>query len=538
VPQNLWELHFHGNSLPSLSPGKMLQVSLFVELLRAQPVAIFWIATFTQAALWWLFPTIFYLGPPGDLAQTLAVGNEFALGSFFGPPLAFWIAEIVFTILGSAGVYLLAQVCVAVTYWAVFSLGRSIVGLHHAVIAVLLMVGISTFTVPSPDFGPPALAMMLCALTILHLWRALGEAKRRYWFVVALELGLLMLTSVYGLIFTGVLAAFMGTTERGRAALSAIEPWVAGLVAVLMLFPYLIWIDTVGDVITPLVTRMHSAEAADTNLFQWAHLLGGLLLAHSGLALLVVLVSRWMMPAAKEVPVFKRSPIDPFARHFVYFLALAPGFISTMLAVLIGLSAPVGGAAPAVVLSGLAVVVALGDAIKVHRQRIVGFAWVALLFVPALTTLGAILVLPWIAGVDLKIAQPADAMGRFFSDSFQRRTGKPLAIVTGDPGIAELVAFGSPSRPSIYIASAPERTPWVTTEDLQRKGAVVVWPTTDTAGTPPASIRARFPDLVPEVPRAFERLVQGRLPLERIGWGMIRPAMSEQPLTPLNPRPQ
>jgi hypothetical protein len=516
----------------------MLQVSLFVELLRAQPIAIFWIATLTQAALWWLFPTVFYLGPPGDLAQTLAIGNEFQLGSLLGPPLAFWIAEIVFTILGSAGVYLLAQICVAVTYWAVFALGRSIVGLHHAVIAVLLMVGISTFTVPSPDFGPPSLAMMLSALTILHLWRALGEAKRRYWFIVTLELGLLMLTSVYGLILAGLLALFMGMTERGRSALSAIEPWIAGVVAVLMLFPYLIWLDITGDVITPFMSRMHSAEAADTNLFQWAHLLAGLALAHSGLALLVVLASGWKMPAAKEVPIFKRDPIDPFARHFVYFLAIAPGFVSTLLAVLVGLSAPVGGAAPAVVLSGLAVVVALGDAVKVYRQRIVGFAWVALLFVPALTTLAAILALPWVAGVDLKIAQPADAMGRFFSDSFQRRTGKPLAIVTGDPGVAELVAFGSPSRPSVYFAAAPERSPWVTAEDMQRKGAVVVWPTTDTAGAPPADIRARFPDLVPEVPRAFERLVQGRLPLERIGWGVIRPAVSEQPLTPLNPRSQ
>jgi hypothetical protein len=31
-----------------------------------------------------------------------------------------------------------------------------------------------------------------------------------------------------------------------------------------------------------------------------------------------------------------------------------------------------------------------------------------------------------------------------------------------------------------------------------------------------------FPDLVPEVPRAFERPVQGMLPLLRIGWAMIR----------------
>jgi hypothetical protein len=501
----------------------MLQVSLFVELIRAQPVAMFWIAALAQAALWWLMPTLFYLGPPGDLAQTLAIGHEFQLGSYLGPPLAFWLAEIAFAILGAAGVYLLAQTCVVVTYWAVFMLGRSIVGIHHAVMAVLLMVGISTFTVPSPDFGPSLLAMMLAALTLLHFWRAISEHKRLYWFVFALDVGLLMLTSVFGLIYTCLVALFMASTERGRAALGAVEPWAAGLVVVVMLFPYLIWLDMVGDVFTPIFVRMHSQEAADTNLLNWVQLLLGLLLAHLGLGLLVVLASGWKQRAPKDVPVFERKPIDPFARRFVYFFALVPALVSTLIAVLIGLSVPVGGAAPLVVLSGLAVIVAVGDTIHLYRQRMAGLAWFALLVGPAAVTIGAILALPWVLGIDLKIAQPAEAIGRYFSESFQRRTGKPLAIVAGDRRMAELVAFGAASRPSVYFDAAPEQSPWITREDIQRKGAVVVWPTTDTAGAPPADIRARFPDLVPEVPRAFERLVQGRLPLLRVGWGMIRP---------------
>jgi hypothetical protein len=59
--------------------------------------------------------------------------------------------------------------------------------------------------------------------------------------------------------------------------------------------------------------------------------------------------------------------------------------------------------------------------------------------------------------------------------------------------------------------------------DIRTKGAIVVWPTEDTAGAPPADIKASFPDIVPEVPRAFERPVQGRLLLLRIGWAVIRP---------------
>jgi len=114
-------------------------------------------------------------------------------------------------------------------------------------------------------------------------------------------------------------------------------------------------------------------------------------------------------------------------------------------------------------------------------------------------------------------------MARFFSESFQRRTGVPLPIVAGDQRTAALVALASPSRPSLFLAAEPTRSPWVTLNDIETKGAVLVWPTTDTAGTPPAVIRARFPDLVPELPRAFERPITGQLGLLRIGWAVIRP---------------
>ena len=76
------------------------------------------------------------------------------------------------------GVYLLSQICIVATYWAVFQLGRATVGDRHAVLAVLLMAGISVFTIGSPDFGPDILMMPLWAFAILCLWRATGEDKR------------------------------------------------------------------------------------------------------------------------------------------------------------------------------------------------------------------------------------------------------------------------------------------------------------------------------------------------------------------------
>ena len=119
------------------------------------------------------------------------------------------------------------------------------------------------------------------------------------------------------------------------------------------------------------------------------------------------------------------------------------------------------------------------------------------------------------------------------ADSFQRRVGAPLPIVAGEPRTAALVALESPSRPSLFLDAAPERSPWVTMNDIRAKGAIVIWPTTDTSGTPPAAIKERFPDLVPEgIPHNFER--PGRLPWLLIGWALIRPQPSPEAST--NPR--
>ena len=202
---------------------------------------------------------------------------------------------------------------------------------------------------------------------------------------------------------------------------------------------------------------------------------------------------------------------------------------------LLGQRLPIGGAAPLLVLSGLAVVVAAGEAIALHHQRTLGFAWAGLLVVPAILVPAAIVLLPWTIGTDLAIAQPAAAMGRFFADSFERRTGHPLAIVSGDTRIAALVALAAPSRPEVYFAADPERSPWVTAQDIREKGAVVVWPAAPTTPEPPPAIKARFPDLIAEVPQTFARPVRGRLPPLRIGWGMIRPASAPAAATPTAP---
>ena len=503
----------------------MHYVSLIVEFLRGRPAVVFWSAALTQALLWTVVPGLFYSAPPGGAPMLLAIGHEFVLGSYLGPPLAFWLGDVAYRIAGAFGFYLLAQACIVVCYWAVFTLGRAIVGTRHAVLAVLLMVGIAAFTVPSPGFGKAILAAPFWALALLHYWRALGERRRGYWFLLALDLGLLLLASYVGLILIAAMIVFTLLTERGRYALRNPEPWVAVLPLLIVIFPHLAWLH--GAYALLIGGFKHTAAAAG-HLSPLLRLSLALLLSHLGLLLLVVLASGWPRRPRERAPEIDREPTRKLARRFVYFFALAPATIALIIVGVSGRLGPFHHFSPLVVLSGLAAVVLAGDRVLLYRERLVSSAWIGLLVLPPLMVVAGLAILPWLSSSDLQVAQPANKEGRFFADSFQRRTGKPLEYVTGDARIAPLVALGAPSRPHVYFDWAPQLSPWASVADIRAKGGLLVWPASEKSAAPPATLKAQFPDLVAEVPRSFARASQGFLPLIRLGWAVVRP-QSEVP---------
>ena len=496
----------------------MHYVSLIVEFLRGRPALVFWTAALSQALLWTLIPALFYSAPPGGVPILLAIGHEFVLGSYLGPPLAFWAGEIAFRLAGAFGLYALAQACIVGTYWGVFALGRAIVGTRHAVLAVLLMVGIAAFTVPSPDFGPGIMAAPFWALALLHYWRALGEEKRGYWFLLAIDLGLLLLADYAGLILVALMLVFAPLSPRGRRAVFHPEPWIALLLLVVVVLPYGWWAYDARHLVVSGIE-----DTAGGRLSPAAWLIGALVVAHLGLGLLVALATGWPRKRRERAPVIDRAPVDPLARLYVYVFALAPAAVALAIVFASHRLSSLCNVAPLVVLSGLAVVVAAGDRVMLYRERLTSSAWLGLLVVPPAAVVAALVIMPWTLSVDPPIAQPANDEGLFFGDAYARRTGKPLAYVTGDPRVAPLVALGAPSRPHVYFAWAPDRSPWAIPEDVRSKGGVIVWPAPGTSNAPPPPLKALFPELVAEVPRSFPRPVQGFLPLIRLGWSVIRP---------------
>ena len=495
--------------------------SLVVELIRARPRLVVWLVVLLQAAIWLMLPVLLYRSPPGELATVLAFGREYQVGTYFGPPLAFWLADIAFRAVGNHmfGVYLLAQLCAIVTFWSFYQLARAIVGGQQAVLAVLLSMTVVAFSSPGVEFGPLVLARPLWALLLLHSWQIIGQNRRSAWFAWSIEAGLLLLTTSAAIGLLLLVVGFAIATVRGRRTLMSLDPLYSLLVIVVLVLPWLIWIVR-ADVLT--MPPWPAIDDLSARALHWGGLLGGLVLAMSGIVLLVVFNSGWFARNAEEAPIIYRPPVDPLARQFVYCFAIGPALLGSLAAGLFNLERISGGPGVALLMSGLAAIVATGDLVYLRRQRLLRSVWAAAVAAPAFVAIGATLFLPWTGSNEVPTALPAKAIAHFFGDSFERRTNQRLRAVAGDPQLASFITMDT-GRPHLLLDATPERTPWLSVAKFNETGGVVVWRAADTSGAPPPELAQRFPGLVPEVPRAFEWLVNGRQPLLRVGWAIVRP---------------
>ena len=266
-------------------------------------------------------------------------------------------------------------------------------------------------------------------------------------------------------------------------------------------------------------------------------MLGGLLLAISGIVLLVVLNSGWFGRNPEEAPIIYRPPVDPLARDFVYFFAIAPALAGSLISGLFDLDRVAGGAGIALLMSGLAAIVATGDLVHLRRQRLLRSVWAAAVIAPALAAIATTLFLPWTGSGEVATSLPATAIARFFGDSFERRTNQRLRAVAGDAQLAALIALDA-GRPHLFLDAAPERTPWLNLTKFNETGGVVVWRASDTVGHAAGRYRAAISR--PGAGSAAGVRVAGDRPAaavaDRLGHRAAEDAVRGRPGCPATPR--
>lgn len=193
----------------------------------------------------------FFAGATGlgvDESYTVASSRVLTLSTFDHPPLAWWIAHAAGRLLGESALTLRLPFVLlsGLTGWLLFLLTRRLFSAEagfYAVFALALSpaLGLADAVWILPD-APLLPAMLACALALARVF--FDDDRRqapRDWLLAGLYAGLSMLSKYHGVLLFAGAGVFILASARQRFWLATPWPYAAGLVALLVFSPVLIW---------------------------------------------------------------------------------------------------------------------------------------------------------------------------------------------------------------------------------------------------------------------------------------------------------
>ncbi len=178
-----------------------------------------------------------------DESYMVAAGRELAWGYFDHPPLSWWLSRGAAALFGTEAalaVRLPFIALFALTTWIMFRLTADLFGERAALWAAVTLnmapvLGVTTASWVLPD-GPLVAALLGFGLCLHH---ALRTDAWRWWLGAGVCAGLALLSKYTAVLtFAGAVVAIATLAPRG---LLRPPPWIAGLVALAVFSPVVIW---------------------------------------------------------------------------------------------------------------------------------------------------------------------------------------------------------------------------------------------------------------------------------------------------------
>ena len=112
-----------------------------------------WIFAAVYALAWTLLPAWLGNSFALDVVESLSWGKEWEWGYYKHPPLAPWVLNAFYLALGKFGPYLLSQLCIGLTLWAVWCTGRRLMDPLRALLGTVLTLGVAYYNFPAVEFN-------------------------------------------------------------------------------------------------------------------------------------------------------------------------------------------------------------------------------------------------------------------------------------------------------------------------------------------------------------------------------------------------
>jgi 4-amino-4-deoxy-L-arabinose transferase-like glycosyltransferase len=441
--------------------------------------------------LWTLMPALLHHNAPMDVAEAIAWGQQWQWGYDRDPYLVGWLAYSVSWLTGHSvwGIYLFSQICVLVTFWAIWRLALQLqLSKAQALVSILLLEAVFYYNFATPEFNDNVLQLPLWALTISFLYSALSTQRSLPWMLTGLWAGLALMAKYYTLmLFVPIFIVILGSS-RGRQSFKSPGIYWALLLGTLIIAPNLVW------------QYQHSFQYIGYALSRavvvpswYSHLLTPLhfFLTQSLVLLPCFLLYAWTIRHFREAKASKTN----FDWFFLHLMTWGP-FLATL-----GFAAVTGShmlsmwGMPLFSLVGLWLVYSLRPSIEMLEWRRLTQGALLSFFSALALYIGTVILPPYVDGHAKTVSYPSVELAERVAQLWQQSYPQPVPFVAGTRQLAARVAVYGKDHPVPFFDWDAAACPWVETEKMRREGAVFVWDADEFGDQLPLSVLKAYPQL-------------------------------------------
>ena len=399
---------------------------------------------------------------PLDDIEAVMWGSQWQWGYDKHPPLSGWAAELFGSHLGDAGLYILSQLCIITAGLGIYRLGRLLkLSAEQALMAVLLLDTIYFYQFISVEFNTNYLQMPFWAWGWYFGLHAVQNKKLSSWLGLGVCVALGALTKYTSVFMMVPLFAAWWKRKELLTALKSPGLWIAGLVAILIFTPHLLWMIK-NDWIT--ITYGLSRGAAKEKLW-WHHVWYPVrFVLAQGSILLPALITALICRSKTKGPSEKHSGTIELALG-VYVLMVVYSAIS-------GKSPVTIWAAP----MSLAIGLWLVPRFRINQHPHILLRAMVLMSV---IFVGAYCIVygfgPMLHGQPHRVNYPGRAIAAQVEKQWHQEFGAPLPYLITDEWLGGIVNHYGNDRAAVMNRARLSHSTYLTEEQVHEKGAIVLW---------------------------------------------------------------
>ncbi len=417
--------------------------------------------------LWILLPLILRNNPHLDTLEAIIWGQEWQFGYSKHPPLSAWFAESVVILLGKHPYicYLLSQICVALSFVAIWRLAKLFLLPPQSLMAVMLLEGVYYYNFTSVEYNTNVLMLALWAWSIFYCWRACNSNKSRHWIKLGILLALAIIDKYYAAILVVTIFVTIIYEDDFRKHLKTFKPYLAPLSFIAILTPHLIWL-----VKNNYSTFSYISSRASSDYHFYNHLLFPLsflltqLLSNLG-ALIIFFASFWQqLQRPKNIFNDKKS-------LFLIFMMVGPIILTILPSLLFGSKMKDMWGTSLWGLSGISLFYFFKP--QINKRLIARF-------IKIFIAIAGLMILIYLASILLTKFDKRDSFnGKLaaleVNKEWLKYNDRPLKIVAGDIWLASNISFFSNQNISVFIDFDDKISPWISYSQVEESGGIILW---------------------------------------------------------------